>query len=140
MIFYKRYRILKVNNNPMRNFTEKIGSLIFPKKDHSTITETIPLDFVRTKKGILKELVISSISGNVVGIYSRALGEGMFLAGVEKIDSAGKEEVIVLNRYDMSGHILARTRVPLDEIRMVCPFNKAYTNPLVNAEKSKQVR
>jgi hypothetical protein len=124
----------------MRNFTEKIGSLIFPKKEHSTITEIIPFDFVRSRKGILKELVISSISGNVVGIYSRALGEGMFLAGVEKIDSAGRGEVIVLNRYDMSGHVLSTTRVAVDEIRMVCPFNRVYANPLVNIERMRQVR
>ena len=54
----------------MMKFKEKLGWLGFPKKD-SPVTEVIPLDFVRTKKGILKELMISSMSGNVVGIYSR---------------------------------------------------------------------
>jgi hypothetical protein len=118
----------------MRNFTEKLGALIFPKKD-SAMPDAIPFDFVKTKKGILKELVISNISGNVVGVYSRALGEGMFLAGVEKIESGGKEEIVVFNRHDMSGHLLARTRVAVDEIHMVCPFNRSYVNPLVNAER-----
>ena len=122
------------------NFKEKFGWLNFPKKDHASAAEVIPFDFVRTRKGILKELVISSMSGNVVGIYSRALGEGMFLAAVEKIESTAKDEVIILNRYDMSGHMLARTRVAIDEIHMVCPFNRVYTNPCVNVERPGQYR
>ena len=124
----------------MMNFKEKFGWLNFLKKDQAPITEVVPFDFVRTRKGILKELVISSMSGNVVGIYSRALGEGMFLAAVEKIESTTKEEVITLNRYDMSGHMLARTRVAIEEIHMVCPFNRVYTNPCVNAERPGQYR
>lgn len=38
-----------------------------------------------------------------------------------------KEEIIILNRYDMSDHRIARTRVTIDEILMVCPFNRVYT-------------
>lgn len=124
----------------MMNFKEKLGWLNFPKKEYASATEGVPFDFVRTRKGILKELVISSMSGNVVGIYSRALGEGMFLAAVEKIESNAREEIITLNRYDMSGHMLARTRVTIDEIHMVCPFNRVYTNPYVNVERSGQYR
>ncbi|MBT1697429.1 hypothetical protein KK083_11115 [Fulvivirgaceae bacterium PWU4] len=119
----------------MMSLKEKFGWLNFPKKEYASSAEVVPFDFVRTRKGILKELVISSMSGNVVGIYSRALGEGMFLAAVEKIESNAREEIITLNRYDMSGHMLARTRVSVDEIHMVCPFNRVYTNPSMNAER-----
>lgn len=119
----------------MSKFKDKFAWLNFPKKEQSPTAEVIPFDFVRTKKGILKELVISSMSGNVVGIYSRALGEGMFLAAVEKIESTAKDEIIVFNRYDMSGHMLARTRVAIDEIHMVCPFSRAYTNPVLTVER-----
>lgn len=122
------------------NFKEKFWWLNFPKKYQAPGAEIIPFDFVRTRKGILKEPVISSMSGNVVGIYSRALGEGMFLAAVEKIESTVKDEVITLNRYDMSGHMLARTRVAIDEIHMVCPFNRVYSSPCVNVERARQYR
>lgn len=118
----------------MINFAEKVKLLVSRKLTENSVSlDYIPIDFVKTKKGILKELVLSKQSGKLVGVYSRALGEGMFLTAVEAIESHGKEALIVFCRYDMSGHMLARTRVSLDEIHMVCPFNKVFKNPMVNA-------
>jgi hypothetical protein len=117
----------------MINFAEKIKFLVTKKStEHSTASDFIPFDFIKTRKGILKELVVSKQSGRLLGVYSRALGEGMFLTAVEAIVSHGKEELIVFNRHDMSGHLLARTRIPLDEIHMVCPFNKIFQGPGLN--------
>ena len=112
------------------NFAEKIRSLVSRKASEPVApSDFTPLDFVKNRKAILKELVLSKQSGKLIGVYSRALGEGMFLTCVEAIISHGKDESIVFNRYDMSGHLLARTRIPLDEIHMVCPFNKTFQNP-----------
>src|SRR5687768_4612776 len=115
----------------MKNFAEKIRSLISGKNQSSAILNA-PVDFVKTKKGIMKELIISKQSGNLLGVYSRAMGEGMFLVTVEEIEKYGKEEVIVFNRYEMSGYTLSRTRLSIDEIQMVCPFNKSFRTPVTS--------
>lgn len=116
------------------NFAEKIKFLVGRKASEPPASlDYTPLDFVKSRKAILKELVLSKQAGKLIGVYSRALGEGMFLTGVEAILSHGNDELIVFNRYDMSGHLLARTRVPLDEIHMVCPFNKTFQTPAYSA-------
>lgn len=120
----------------MKTFAERIIALVSLQNKASVIPDRICFDFVKTRKGILKELIISKTSGNLLGVYSKALGEGMFLTVVENIEADGKEDVVQFNRYDMSGHILARTKVAIDEIEMVCPFNKTYRNPGLNSNKS----
>ncbi|HYG02810.1 MAG TPA: hypothetical protein VD927_10220 [Chryseosolibacter sp.] len=86
-------------------------------------TRKLPIDFIRTKKQILRELQISKESGNIIGVYARAFGEGMFLTQVEYIDKCDSEEIIHFHRYDMSGHILSRCEIGISEIKMVFPFN-----------------
>jgi hypothetical protein len=119
------------------NFTEKILSIIVPKKIIS-VGDTTPMDFVKTRKGILRELVLSKQTGNLIGVYSRAFGDGMFLTTVQDIEGGSKEEIIAFNQYDMSGIILSRTHLALSEIKMICTFNKTYRNPLLDNENSKK--
>lgn len=122
------------------NFAEKIKAFVSRQT-----TETVPsfdytpLDFVKTRKGILKELVLSKQSGKLIGVYSRVLGEGMFLTRVEAIQPHGKDEQIVFHRYDMSGQMLARTRISVDEIHMVCPFNKMFRSPALDTASADSV-
>jgi hypothetical protein len=118
----------------MKKFAEKIKSLIQFKK--KTDKELINLDFVKTRKGIWKELNLSKDSGSLLGVYSPALGEGMFLTKVDDIDSNEVNEIVVFSQYDMSGRILLRNTISLDEIQMVCPFNKTYRNPILSDKKT----
>lgn len=113
----------------MKNFAEKIRSLISNSKNPPQ-RDTSPFDFIKTRKGILRELIISKQNRNLVGVYSPALGEGMFLVSVEEIERHNKEEIIIFHKYDMSGHILSRTHISIGEIKMVCPFDKTYHNPI----------
>lgn len=109
------------------NFAEKIKFLVGRKaSEPAAPSDFTPLAFVKNRKAIFKELVLSKQSGKLIGVYSCALGEGMFLTCVEAIISHGKDESIVFNRYDMSGHLLAQTRIPLDEIHMVAPSIKHF--------------
>jgi hypothetical protein len=110
----------------MKNFGEKLRAMVF--NSSIPLIASVPIDFVKTRKGMQKELVISKESGNAVGIYSKALGDGMFLTKVEHIRSDG---VIIFNRYDMSGAILSRHELTLHEIQMVCPINQRYRYPLL---------
>jgi hypothetical protein len=90
------------------------------------------LTFIKTRKAVLKELQVARENSMLIGVYSRALGEGMFLVGVSDIETNLSSEVIVLETYDQSGSILNRTRLSIDEIKMVCPLHKKYLNPVLN--------
>jgi hypothetical protein len=76
-------------------------------------------------------LIKSQETGKLIGVYSRILGDGMFLTGVDSIENEGSTKVITFETYDLCGQILHRTRVTLEEIKMVCPFETAYVNPLL---------
>lgn len=106
------------------SYLKKINSILFPKIDLIKPDAT-PFDFVKTKKNIVRELMLSKESGNVVGIYCKALGSGMFLTCVEDL----KSDIVVLHRYEMSGQKLATNTIYLDEIQFVLPFSKAFRNP-----------
>jgi hypothetical protein len=103
---------------------------ISPMPHH--LADYSPLTFTKTKKAMLKELISSHEKGFLIGIYSKELGDGMFLVGINQIETEGSSEIIVFETYDQSGSILNRTRISIDEIRMVCPFNQKYLNPVLN--------
>jgi hypothetical protein len=96
------------------------------------------LTFVKTNPEISELLIESQTTGTLIGVYSPMLGEGMFLTRVESIcmENTQNKKIVVLNRYDMSGHILATTRVALSDIRTVCPFNQIYKNPAFTLDSS----
>jgi hypothetical protein len=105
----------------VKKLAEKIKSFI--TSDAATVNQkSSSFDFIKSKKGIFKELVISKESNNILGVYCNALGEGMFLTAVEDIEN----DIVVFHPYDISGRLLSRSRVALTEIQMVCPFNKTY--------------
>jgi hypothetical protein len=110
----------------MKKFGEKIKAIMF--SNSVPLMASAPIDFVKTRKGMQKELVISKESGNAVGIYSKALGDGMFITVVEHMHSDG---IITFSRYDMSGAMLSRHELTLHEIQMVCPINQRYRYPLI---------
>lgn len=107
----------------MRSLSERIRTFIFSKNTGAFPANT-PFDFIKTKKGILRELSMSKESGSFVGIYSDAFGAGMFLARVEAIELSHREEFIVFHQYDISGQKLPKSRIRLKEISMICPFYK----------------
>jgi hypothetical protein len=89
------------------------------------------MEFIKSRTAILQELLLSKESGKLIGVYSPAFGEGMFLAKVDQIETDGLHKVIIFHKYDMSGIILLRTRIELSEIKMVCPFNVSFSNPVL---------
>lgn len=93
--------------------------------DHSTAIpgKSHPFDCVKTGKGILRELMISKESGNLIGLLSPALGEGMFLILVLSIEPENSEGVIAFQRYDTKdSRILPAAKLRINEIKGVCPF------------------
>lgn len=121
-------------------FTERIKSLFNGKKNTSLTPDRTAFDFVRTRKYILRELMISKQANTVLGVYSKVLGEGMFLIGVEETEASMPEPVITFSPYDLSGKLLKKSCLRLDEIEMVIPFNKAYHHPFNQAKTKKKLK
>jgi hypothetical protein len=118
----------------MKTFAQKIKALLKGNAQEQAYA-SLPLDFVKSKRGILKEFILSKQSGNAVGIYCRALGEGMFITVVEEIEQDANEHLVSFNQYDMSGAILSRFQLALGEIQMVCPLHQRYRHPVFTGVK-----
>lgn len=114
----------------MINFFNRLGRTTSAAKETDRIA---PGEFriIKSAKKILSALQQSKDNGTVVGIYSHALGEGMFLTGVSDISGDHEEKIVVLSPYDLGGNILSRTHFSVNEVDAVCPFRIAYRNPLI---------
>lgn len=116
----------------MKDLVGVLKKSIFSSSESGKVSNTGSMLFVKSRKGILKELRNSQESGTLVGVYSRAFGEGMFLTCVSNIEHDTAAEVVTFETYDQSGQMLNRTRLSIDEIKMVCPFESKYVNPILN--------
>lgn len=118
----------------MKTILRKIGSLVLYNrtKNHPIPLTATSFDFIKTRKAILRELMLSKTSRTVVGIYCKGFGEGMFLTTVDEIEQSMSGEVVAFHPYDISGRIINHPRVALHEIQMVCPFYKTYERPPIS--------
>jgi hypothetical protein len=112
-------------------------SLVNTLKKTLSISSNKELDqsgmaFVKSRKTVVSELTSARESGALIGVYSKSLGEGMFLVGVNDVELDRGAEVVVFETYEQTGAILNRTRLSIDEIKMVCPLNMRYLNPILN--------
>ena len=113
------------------SLAKTLSSLIRQKGNEPLLSDSPSIDFIRTRKGILKELLTSRDHETIIGVYSRVFGEGMFLVAVKDIEYLSKGEVVIFYPYDLSGKKLSRSRVLHDEIQMVCPFNKVFRDSML---------
>jgi hypothetical protein len=113
----------------MLDLVSKLPTSLF-KKQEAPVPHLF--NFVKDRVEMLKTILACMETGKLIGIYSRALGDGMFLTGVDNVESDTRGKVIVFETYDFSGQILTKTRVYLDEIKMVCPFEVEYIHPLTH--------
>jgi hypothetical protein len=115
----------------MKNLTEKFKDLIpFLANSMMAQSSDASFDFIRSKKKMLSELEYCLGKRNLVGVYCPLLGNGMFLVGVENIVYGDDGTLIVFYSQDMSGHVLSRRTLHIDEINMIVPFNNPYISPL----------
>jgi hypothetical protein len=123
----------------MKSLAARITSLISRKDKTLLVSDTASIDFIRTRKGILKELGTSIDYGTIVGVYCREFGEGMFLTAVKEIEWEGKDAFVVFYPFDISGKRLSTSRLHADEIQMVCPFSKVYGNPMYYGQSAEKM-
>ena len=91
------------------------------------------IELVRGRKHMLDTLIDCHKRERLVGIYSDILGEGMFVTGVHDIYDYDEEPIIMLKRYDLSGALLIRETLSLNEIKAVCLFDNCYRHPVIEA-------
>lgn len=92
-----------------------------------------PFDFVRDPQEIFKALLDSKERGTAIGIKARALGQGMFVTGVDDIlIGDGHENTrIILKGFDFTGHVLETNTIHLTDIEGVCQFTSKFGNPIL---------
>jgi hypothetical protein len=119
----------------MKTLTERIRGIISATSDSSQSRKKLPFDFIRTRKGIIRELLISKESENMIGVLSPSLGEGMFLILVRSVESQNLDENVAFQVYDIKeGRFQALARLTVNEIKGVCPF---VHNPRVYFQNAK---
>lgn len=96
------------------------------------VYEDQQFDFIIDREKILQVLITGKINGSAVGVYSPALGNAMFVTGVEDVILADHDTVIVLKQYDMSGHLFENYTLSLEDILSVYPFNTPLKNPFLD--------
>lgn len=107
----------------MKHVTDKIRRIISGNANTMIKRKSHPFDFIQTRKGILRELMISKESGDLIGLVSPALGEGIFLVLVVYIESQNAEEMISFQKYDVSdGRTSLTAKLPVRDIKGICPF------------------
>ena len=104
----------------MKTVTEKILQIFSNATRPSNNCVGHPFDYVESKKSIMRELMISHDSGNVIGVISPVLGEGLFLVSITSIEPSG---TIVYRKYDVRDRrLLSAGTLKIEEIKAVCPF------------------
>jgi hypothetical protein len=98
------------------------------------LVTTIPVsdfNFLSTAEDMINALLQSKENGNVIGIISPALGNGLFMVAVEDIILEDPEPAVKLRSYDITGFFLDKNVLKLSEIRSVCPFQTIFHNPYI---------
>ena len=115
----------------MKNLVEKIKVAVFSRDEgEKEVREQFDFEFIKVRKSVLVELNASRETGSLIGIVCPGIGDGMFITAIEDIYGEGKEQIVVLKPYEMSGHIFSRRHISLSEIRSVCPFKAFYQEPV----------
>jgi hypothetical protein len=89
----------------------------------------MPFLAVCEQKEMLAEILEAKRRGRTVGIYSHALGQGMFLAGIDDVYFLMDQQILVLKPYDFYGNLLRRDHLLLDELKCIVPLSLIYTDP-----------
>lgn len=107
----------------MKHVADRIRRIITRNANSITQRRRHSFDFVKTRKGVLRELMLSKSSGNLIGLISPVLGEGIFIVLVVDIDSHNAEEMISYRKYDVGDDRTSSTaRISIRDIKGVCLF------------------
>jgi hypothetical protein len=88
--------------------------------------------FFTSRPGMLDELIRSADNGNALGIWSAALGSGMFLCMIREVwrDDDEDDMVVVLGENELTGAKLQTHVLYLSEIERICTFISPHVSAL----------
>lgn len=96
----------------------------------------VTLDFIDSKEGMIKALVQSRMTKSIIGLRSRELGPGTYFTTVKEFQMLEDDNIVVkLEGYDMTGYVLDKSELNLDDIEYVIPLNALFDNPFVRELK-----
>lgn len=86
--------------------------------------------FLTSKAGMLGELLRSAGNGNALGIWSAALGSGMFLCMIREVwrDDDEEDMVVVLKDNELTGAKLPTQVLYLSEIERIYTFISSHVS------------
>lgn len=88
--------------------------------------------------GILRELIRSKESGNVIAISAEPFGHLTYLTAVEDIRDFGgdivEEKVVILKKVDLEGKPIDNNQLFLSDITKIQPFHTKYNERLSTSE------
>jgi len=113
----------------MTNLIAEISRKVFKRND--AVVSSGSIELIKAKKSQLNALLESYKNQTLIGVISPVLGEGMFVTGVHDIYDYDEKHIVMLKRYDISGELLIRETLALDEIKAVCVFDSAYKHPVL---------
>lgn len=113
----------------MNKILETLGVMLLGSEARELQLRELQVQFIRNKEAILQTVNRCRKSHGLIGVYSAALGDGMFLTTVENIRHQGNRDIIEIKPYDFSGRLLKTSTLLIDEISCVCPFNQIYIQP-----------
>jgi hypothetical protein len=111
--------------------TNLISELTKVFKKNTPVISVTGFELVKSRKLLLEVLIDCRKTERYVGIYSDVLGEGMFVTGVHDIYDYEEEPIIMLKRYDLSGALLIRETLSLNEIKAACLFDNTFRHPVI---------
>lgn len=108
---------------------EKLGELLVGDEQERLQLRELEVKFLKDQKSILKQIMLCKKSGGLLGVYSLAFGQGMFLTTVEDIDFKVDDTLISFKPYDMNGTFIKKSTISVKNISGICPFNQIYIEP-----------
>jgi alpha-acetolactate decarboxylase len=98
----------------------------------NTAMQDFTLESVSDPGEMLNILTESKLNGTAVGIYAPVLGNEIYVTAVE--DVLIDDEITII--LDVTGYILEKNKLRLDEISSVCAFKSPFQNPFMKTLKS----
>ena len=73
------------------------------------------------------------MSRSIIGVRSRLLGPGTYFTSVKEILMTDDDDhfKVKLQGYDMTGYVLDKSELSIQDIEYVIPFNALFENPFL---------
>jgi hypothetical protein len=110
----------------MHKLLQQLSTILVGEQERPLELRELKVEFVKKEQEILRQFKLCKKSGGVIGIYSLALGRGMFLVTVQEIIN---DKTIIFKTLPVDGCLSSKVLLDLSEISCLCPFNQIYREP-----------